>query len=218
MQSTAALLYRMCTGRQVPDDLSSSLETIGDPLQRELVTRALLATSAPSAAELTQTITELSPFDVRKFANSTRALLDVEMRAKTAALEEAKRRAATCCVMICEPGNGTADCETSLVLLRALRDMGHIEPLGGIANLRPSSERARILLGTLDALGMRDVLVGVGSEGTSTTTARADRSWDSTESSYITPSNSDREETIITGPRLLSMVFKRAAPASITLL
>ena len=218
VRSVAELLHRMCTGEQVPlDDLSTNLDNIADPWKRQLLTRALFATTTPSAAELTQIITEVSPFDVRRFSNASRALLEVEKRAMVAGVEEAKRRAAKSCVMICEPGNGV-DCETSLVLLRALRDLGHIEPLGVIANFWPSSERARLARGTLDVLGMRDVPVGVGSEGASTTTTgRADRSWDSAES-YITPSNSEREEMIITGPRLLSMVFEEARPASITLL
>jgi hypothetical protein len=74
---------------------------------------------------------------------------DVEKRAKAAGVEEAKKRAATRCVLvmiICEPGDGV-DCETSLVLLRALRDLGHVEPLRVIANFWPSSQRAHVWLG-----------------------------------------------------------------------
>ena len=216
VNSIAVLLYRMCTGEQMlPRDLGSSLEKIDDPLKRELMKHVLFATT-PLATELTQIIAELSPFDIRQFSNATRALLDVENRTKAASAEEAKRRATTRCVMICEPGNGV-DCETSLVLLKALRDLGHVEPLGVIANSWPSSERARLARGTLDTLGMRDVPVGVGSEGTATATARVDRSWDSAES-YSTPSFSERGETIVTGQRLLRTVFQEARPASITLL
>ena len=70
------LLYHMCTGEEMLlDDLSSSLEKIGDPLKRELVKRSLFAPEAPSAAELTQIITELSPYDVRQFSSATRALV-----------------------------------------------------------------------------------------------------------------------------------------------
>ena len=64
---------------------------------------------------------------------------------------------------------------------------------------------------------MRGVLVDVGSEGKSSSTGRVDRSWDSAES-YITPSDSEREGTIITGQRLLKIVLSEARPASITIL
>ena len=151
VHSAAVLLGRMCTGEEriLLGDLSTSLEKIGDPSKREFMKRAVFVTPTLSVAELTQIIAGVSPFNVRQFSNATRALLvDVEKRAKTAGVEEAKKRAATRCVlvMICEPGNGL-DCETSLVLLRALRDLGHVEPLRVIANFWPSSQRAHVWLG-----------------------------------------------------------------------
>ena len=190
------------------------LTKIRDPLKRELVSRSLFAAIKPSAADLTELISELAPFDLRLFSKATRILVDAEHRAKEEARRSAKSRAATPFLMVCEPGNGV-NCEIALVLLRALLDSGQVKPLGVIANMWPSSERGRLLRSTLDALGMHNVPVGVGSN--SGPKIQTEKSWESAES-YITPRNSEREDTIIPGRKLLQMVFEEAAPASITLL
>ena len=224
VDSVALLLYCMSSGDQKKTDLSTRpvdglLAKIRDPLKRELISRSLLAAKKASAEELVRIVSELAPFDVRSFSKSTRGLIEVEQRAKAAGVEEARRaaklQAATPCVMICDPGNGI-DCEISLVQLRALRDLGHVEPLGVIANLWPSSERARLLRGTLDVLGMHHVPVGIGSDG-GASDGQTEQVWESAQS-YITTPGSEREGSIVTGQQLLQMVFERAAPASITLL
>ena len=223
LDSVAVLLYRMSTGDEKMPDLSASLDEVSakihDPLKRELISRSLLANKKPSAEELTRIVSELAPFDVRSFSKSTRSLIEIEKRAKAAGMEEARRtaklRAATPCVIICDPGNGI-DCEVALVQLRAFRDLGHMEPLGVIANTWPSRERARLLRGALDVLGMPDVPVGIGSDG-GASDDHTEHSWESAQS-YITPSGSEREGSIITGQQLLQTVFERAAPASIALL
>ena len=216
----AVLLYRMSSGQQMPHGLSNDdvLATIPDPLKRELILRSLLVVTKPSADELTQIISKLAPFDVRKFSDqATRTLLEVEHRAKAAAEEDARQseklRAVVPCVMICDPGNGVG-CESALVMLRTLNDLGHIKPLGVIANLWPSGERARLLRGTLDILGMHDVPVGIGSNGG---LHEHVHEWESAQS-YVTPPKSERMGTVVTSHRLLKLVFEDAAPASITLL
>ena len=221
VRSVAIVLYRMITGEQKPDltlRRDELLKKISDPLKRQLISRSLLAPQFPSAEELTRIVSELAPFDIRLFSKNTRFLIEVEHRAKAAAEDEARRtmklRAATSCVMICNPGSGV-DCESALVLLRALKDLGHVEPLGVIANMWPSGERARLLRGTLDVLGLHNVPVGVGSNGGSSETT--EESWESAQS-YITPPNSERESMIVTGRRLLQTIFEDAKPASITLL
>ena len=108
VHSAAVLLDRMCTGEEqtLLGDLSTSLEKIGDPFKREFMKRAVFVTPTPSVAEFTQIIAGVFPFDVRQFSNATRALLvGVKKRAKAADVEEAKKRAATRCVlvMIIEP-------------------------------------------------------------------------------------------------------------------
>ena len=107
------------------------------------------------------------------------------------------------------------ECERALVLLRGLRDAGYIQPLGVVANIWPSGDRARLLRGTLDLLGMHHVPVGIGSNGGSND--HTENSWANAQT-YITPANSDREGTIATGRQLLQRVFEEAAPSSITLL
>lgn len=211
VDSIITVLYRMCLGKAPGrlEELSRDAlsQKIPDPLKRELLSRSLLASTKPSADELTQIISELAPFDIRRFSKATRFLIEAEQR-------RAKLRAATPCVMICEPGNG-AGCESSLVLLRTLRDMGHIRPLGVIANMRPSNDRARLVRGTLDALGLHDVPVGVGSNGGETKSP--DTAWENAQS-YITAHGSGREGTIISGHQLLQRVFVEAESGSITLL
>ena len=233
VDSVTVLLYHMSTGEEEEPDLSLSPDELStkirDPLKRELVSRSLFAITQP-ADELLQIISELAPFDVRSFSKSTRSLIEVEKRAKAAGIEDAKLRVATPCVMICDPGN-RIDCEVALVQLRALRDLGHIEPLGVIANLWPSGERARLLRGTLDVLGMHNVPVGIGSNGRRrgldtilggaaghlANDDRTGKAWQGAES-YITPVGSERESSIVTAQQLLQMVFENAPPASITLL
>ena len=222
VESVAVLLYHMSTGEETPDlsatpnDMSA---TIRDPLKRELISRTLLATVQPSAKDLSNIVSELAPFDIRSFSKSTRGLIEVEKVARAAGMEEAHRtaklRAATPCVIVCDPGNG-ANCEVALVQLRALRDLGHIEPLGVIANMWPSSERARLLRGALDVLGMHHVPVGIGSD-CEASDDRTEHTWCGA-SSYVTQPNSEHEGSIITGQQLLQIVFERAAPESITLL
>ena len=219
VDSVTVLMYHMSTGNEreepdlslSPDEVSTKIR---DPLKRELISRSLLAIPQPSANKLLQIVSELAPFDVRNFSKSTRSLIEVEKRAKAAGMDEAKLRARTPCVMICDLGN-RIDCEVALVQLRALRDLGHIEPLGVIANLWPSSERARLLRGTLDVLGMQHVPVGIGSNGGPSD--RTEKAWQGAHT-YITPPGSERDGSIITAHQLLQMVFEKAAPASITLL
>ena len=168
--------------------------------------------------DLVTLVSGLSPLDVRQFSKSTRGLIELEKRMKAATEDEVRRSAklqeAASVVMICEPGNGVG-CESALALLRALRDLGHIEPLGVVANQWPSSERSRLLRGTLDVLGMPHVPVGVGSNGGPND--HTECAWKSAQS-YMTPPSSEREGSIVTGHQLLQMVLEKAKPASITLL
>ena len=218
VHSVAIVLYRMTTGEGTPCAADQLSAKVRDPLKHELLSRSLFAALKPSADELAQIISEISPCDTRLFSKQTRVLVEVEKCAKAAAEEEvqrtAKLRAPTPCVMICDPGTGV-DCECALVLFRGLRDYGYIQPLGVIANLWPSGERARLLRGTLGLLGMHHVPVGIGSND-----GRNDHTGDSwaNAQTYITPPNSEREGTLTTGRQLLQRVFEEAVPSSITLL
>jgi hypothetical protein len=117
------------------------------------------------------------------------------------------------CVMICDPGR-ESDTELALVLLRGLRDLKYIDPKGVIANLWPQQERARLLRGTLDSLGLHDVPVAFGTNGGSVEyridTQRAE--------SYMSLKGSERAGTIVTGRRLLEQTFEEALPHSLVLI
>ena len=111
VHSVAVLLYRMSTGVTAPDMSLSSDELllkIRDPSKRKLISGSLLAKNI-SAEELRKVITEIAPFDVRKFSKLTRGLAEIAEAAKIEARRSAKIRTAAPCLMICEPGDGV-DC------------------------------------------------------------------------------------------------------------
>jgi len=64
-------------------------------------------------------------------------------------------------VIITSPGRGQGS-EMVMVLARALVDLGIVDLKGVIANLAPTEDRARLVRGTLDTLGLDKVPVGVG--------------------------------------------------------
>lgn len=121
------------------------------------------------------------------------------------------------CVMICAPGR-VAESEMAFVLLRVLRDLGYLEPKAIIANLFPQQERSRLLRKQLDALGLHDVPVGVGTNGgavQNTGTRAPDRS--KNDASWFAD-ESDRANEILPGARLLEQTWDKATPASLVLL
>jgi hypothetical protein len=140
---------------------------------------------------------------------------EVDERAR-GGVRSAKMIKATPCVIICDPGR-EAGSEMAIALLRVLRDLGHLEPKALIANLLPQQDRARVLRRRLDAFGLHDVPVGVGTDGgvTKQSAASAEK---------LDPAlsgNADRaasSENIHQGGRLLETAFDDAAPASLVLL
>ena len=118
------------------------------------------------------------------------------------------------CIIICDPGRGVGS-ELCLVLLRVMRDIGHLSPKGVIANLYPQQNRARLLRGTLDALGMHDVPVAAGTNGGST--ENDNRCFENAQK-YVPEEGTIRAGDIMTGPSLLQTEFERAEPKSMTLI
>ena len=57
------------------------------------------------------------------------------------------------------------DDEMAAIMMRALIDGGHVEVRAMITTLEPAFDRARLLRGQLDLLGMHGVPVGIGSDG-----------------------------------------------------
>ena len=78
-------------------------------------------------------------------------------------------------VIITSPGRGQGS-EMALVLTRALVDVGLMRLKGVVANLAPCLERARLVRGSLDVLGFRDVPAGVGFDESPITFASASAS------------------------------------------
>ena len=69
-------------------------------------------------------------------------------------------------VIIADPGEDLDD-EMAMVCLRQFVERGLCAPPEAVVcNLRPARQRARLMRGTLDALGFGDVPVGVGAEVT----------------------------------------------------
>jgi hypothetical protein len=52
-----------------------------------------------------------------------------------------------------------------MIMARFLEDNNYIKLRAVITNLRPEKERARLMRGTLDLLGMQHVPVGIGTDG-----------------------------------------------------
>jgi hypothetical protein len=116
-------------------------------------------------------------------------------------------------VMITDAGEDLDD-EMALVMARFLTDERRIELKAVIANLQPSFERARLVRGTLDLLGMQHVPVGIGTDGGSEV---HDATFLET-ATYLTPLSSQRITQLEPGRALLYKTFVEAEPRSLTLL
>ncbi len=64
--------------------------------------------------------------------------------------------------VITDPGRDQDD-EDVLVMLNRFVRLGILDMLGTVANLAPAAKRAQLAKGTMDALGMADIPVGIGS-------------------------------------------------------
>ena len=97
--------------------------------------------------------------------------------------------------------------------MRALQDRGLLQCKGAVANLAPSRARARLVRGTLDALGMAEVPVAVGTDGGFT---RHEATFEDTARTYIAPD--DDSFSTVSGDELLLELYASATPASLDLL
>lgn len=107
----------------------------------------------------------------------------------------------------------------AIIFARYLQELRLIDLRGVIATLAPSFDRARLMRGTLDLLGMPTVPVGVGTDGGDTLGRhKADR-FESTARSYL-PSLATvaTSSSILPGRKLLFNIFDKAAPRSLVLL
>ena len=115
-------------------------------------------------------------------------------------------------IIITDAGQDTDD-EMALVLLRALVDLGLVEPLAVVANLRPARARARLVRGTLDVLGLGRVPVACGSDGGSAT---HEDTFSESAARYL-PADGDGR-IAADASALLEATLAAAAPRSVVLL
>eukprot|EP00928_Gymnodinium_smaydae_P005401 TRINITY_DN11843_c0_g1_i2.p1 TRINITY_DN11843_c0_g1~~TRINITY_DN11843_c0_g1_i2.p1 ORF type:complete len:727 (+),score=154.17 TRINITY_DN11843_c0_g1_i2:276-2456(+) len=116
------------------------------------------------------------------------------------------------CVMVASPAL-TQDAELALILSRSLIDIGVVEMCAVVANVQPAQARAKLARGTLDALGLEQVPVAVGTDGRST--GHED---DFTASVAATGVDYLVREPDACGQELLLKTYQEAAPGSLTLL
>ncbi|KAL1511186.1 hypothetical protein AB1Y20_006001 [Prymnesium parvum] len=113
-------------------------------------------------------------------------------------------------VIVTDPGKDQDD-ELALILARTLSDMGLIKLRAVITNLAPAADRAKLARGTLDALAMNDVPVGIGTSG-GRDKQHIDSSIADTGINYL------KRKVSLDGADLLLRTYEEAKPNSITLL
>lgn len=89
--------------------------------------------------------------------------MDPSSRDSTSTLHE-EMSTASPLIILTDIGRDIDD-ELSFILLASLRKMGLVDPIAIVPTLAPQMERAWLARGSLDALGMADVPVGIGSSG-----------------------------------------------------
>ena len=100
-----------------------------------------------------------------------------------------------------------------MVLIRSLQESGLVQFKGAVANLAPSRARARLVRGTLNELGLRQVPVAIGTDGGF---LKYTASFEETARDYIAPDD-DTFETM-RGIDLLKKLYDSASEKSLELL
>jgi len=118
------------------------------------------------------------------------------------------------CAVISDPGEDLDD-EMAMVMLRYLIGRGYVECKGVITNLKPSADRARLMRGTLDTLGLWEVPVGYGTDGGS---MLHEETFCASAASYMPAVNSQRAGSILPGRALLQRIFTDATSNSIAVI
>ena len=103
--------------------------------------------------------------------------------------------------------------QMTMVLVRSLQENGLVQCKGAVATLAPSRARARLVRGTLDALGLGQVPVATGTDGGFT---KYTASFEETSRDYIAPDNDTFDE--IRGIDLLKQLYESASESSLELL
>lgn len=125
------------------------------------------------------------------------------------------RRCGQPLILISDPGQDLDD-EMAFIMLRYLVHSSLVDVRGVICTLHPSFDRARLCRGTLDTLGLYDVPVGVGTDGGNQNyKASTFEDW---ASAYMPANGSERVTHLAPGFLVLSRLFQKAEPKSLTIL
>ena len=138
----------------------------------------------------------------------------LRLNAVTEACEEARNSKPVQLFVISDPGQDLDD-EMAVILMRYLQELRLVDVLGIVCNLRPSFDRARLMRGTLDLLGMHAVPVGIGTDGGS---SHHKDSFSQSAHTYIPPPSSERSFQLLPARQLMREQYERAEPNSISLL
>ena len=100
-----------------------------------------------------------------------------------------------------------------MVLIRSLQESSLVQFKGAVATLAPARARARLVRGTLNELGLRQVPVAIGTDGGFT---KYTASFEGTARDYIAPDDDAFEAT--RGLDLLKQLYESASENSLELL
>lgn len=120
------------------------------------------------------------------------------------------------CVLVTDIGGDLGD-DLAAVLLRHVMEMGKIQLQTAIVNGPSPHERARLMRGTLDTLGLHSVPVGVGTDGGRDCSGGSDFRGDWSDT-YVPTKQSQVAKSLLSGRRLLHLTFLRAPEKSLVLL
>jgi hypothetical protein len=123
-------------------------------------------------------------------------------------------------VLITSPGRGQGS-EMVMVLTKALVELGLVELKCVVANLFPCAERASLVRGSLDTLGLHDVPCGVGIDPLASARARGEKVRSVEFNADVTVDGYDyltRDAEYSDGHQLLVEVLEAAAPHSLVIL
>eukprot|EP00966_Prymnesium_polylepis_P006513 149317-Prymnesium_polylepis.1 len=103
-------------------------------------------------------------------------------------------------------------------MARHLEEMNELRVLGVVCTLCPAFDRARLLRGTLDLLGMHHVPIAIGSDGGDTQGKHTSQGFIHTSASYMASQYSEQALTLKPARHLFFEIYSNASSDSITLL
>eukprot|EP00927_Polykrikos_kofoidii_P035594 TRINITY_DN30152_c0_g1_i1.p1 TRINITY_DN30152_c0_g1~~TRINITY_DN30152_c0_g1_i1.p1 ORF type:complete len:831 (-),score=87.74 TRINITY_DN30152_c0_g1_i1:175-2667(-) len=118
-------------------------------------------------------------------------------------------------IAISDPGQDLDD-EMAMLMMRYLVYRDLIEPLGIVATLSPSFDRARLARGTLDLIGLKNVPIGIGTDG-GDVLGKHKVTFETSAASYMPPPHAESSLALQPGRGMLHKLYCDADPKSLTL-